>query len=147
MIKKKVEMLIFKHAFWVKINSHFPLLSLLSPRVSLFKCLWHLSQSVCFTFSQIRCLSAQTPIFTNGEIQRWATTDTKILEKYIFKKFPPKHSGCQDWLNTHTYTTHFSNHSWNTHSGWLSSNIHSISVKLVLTHSLYQRLVGNGQEM
>jgi len=46
MINKKVEMLIFKHAFWVKINSHFPLLSLLSPRISLFKCLWHLSQFV-----------------------------------------------------------------------------------------------------
>lgn len=50
MINKKVEMLIFKHAFWVKINSRFPLLSLLSPRVSLFKWLWHLSPSVFLHF-------------------------------------------------------------------------------------------------
>ena len=54
MINKKVEMLIFKHAFWVKINSHFPLLSLLSPRVSLFKCLWPIPRR-CFYDRPVLC--------------------------------------------------------------------------------------------
>lgn len=61
MIKKEVEMLIFKHAFWVKVNPHFPLFSLLSPRVGSSQCLWHLNQFLlhCYLESDVFLLRHQ----------------------------------------------------------------------------------------